>query len=263
MKIKIVHTFFVLIFACSIYGQDAVLTYTVIGENGDKKDLNEVEIWKDKGKIIRIYRSDGKTVFDSVSSSSFSKVVSVSEIKRDFDLPFDEVYDFRNNTMYRTVLGPKDFLSNPKFVFIKDVYPQLKWQITDSSKVVDHKIVFKAQAQFRCREYTAWFLPDIPLQYGPKFFDGLPGLIQRLEIGGTGIVYELTGYRVGESTIGSSSALQSAIDNAKSTAKMNFCDLKRPYIEYTTKVMNIYSNGDGNYSSRISFKPLECFDDCQ
>ena len=55
--------------------------------------------------------------------------------------------------------------------------PLFNWQIgTETDTVCGYECI-KATCLWRGRDFTAWFTPDIPVEYGPWKFGGLPGLI--------------------------------------------------------------------------------------
>jgi GLPGLI family protein len=67
---------------------------------------------------------------------------------------------------------------------------KLEWEITTESKMIDDFLCYKAIyfLKFVNRSgndtsipITAWFAPSLPYSYGPKHFNGLPGLILELE----------------------------------------------------------------------------------
>lgn len=60
---------------------------------------------------------------------------------------------------------------------IVDSVSELKWNFTEKSKTLEGYRCILATTEFRCREYHAWFTPDIPIPYGPWKLHGLPGLI--------------------------------------------------------------------------------------
>ncbi len=64
-----------------------------------------------------------------------------------------------------------------KQVYLKEVTPEIKWKILKETKKIGKFTCQKAIANFRGRNYTAWFTPDIPVPYGPWKLQGLPGLI--------------------------------------------------------------------------------------
>ena len=68
-------------------------------------------------------------------------------------------------------------------LFLSEVYFTLEkpnsisWEIHNDTKKIGTYICNKAIGSFRGREYTAWFTRDIPVEFGPWKFNGLPGLI--------------------------------------------------------------------------------------
>lgn len=74
------------------------------------------------------------------------------------------------------------------FIVIK---PKLKWEITNISKKIGKYNCFKAITQKKIESpqgisyhrVVAWFAPEIPFNFGPKGYGGLPGLIVRLDEG--------------------------------------------------------------------------------
>lgn len=63
------------------------------------------------------------------------------------------------------------------FKYVKEKIPQIKWIISNESKIIREYKCQKATGNFRGRNYTAWFAVEIPLPYGPWKLNGLPGLI--------------------------------------------------------------------------------------
>lgn len=65
---------------------------------------------------------------------------------------------------------------------IKDSLPVLKWQILDSIKQMKGYTIQKAVTTYQDIPITAWFTEDIPINAGPRIFQGLPGLIMKLKM---------------------------------------------------------------------------------
>lgn len=53
----------------------------------------------------------------------------------------------------------------------------MEWLITDENKIINNFSCNKAIANFRGRQWVAWFTTEIPLSFGPWKLHGLPGLI--------------------------------------------------------------------------------------
>ncbi len=71
--------------------------------------------------------------------------------------------------------------------FVEDNYVYVdslttpKWQIQNETIAILNQQCQKATTTFKGRNYTAWFASAIPYKYGPWFFNGLPGLILKVE----------------------------------------------------------------------------------
>lgn len=63
------------------------------------------------------------------------------------------------------------------FNYVKDTIPKIDWKISNETKEIGNFECTKATANFRGRDYTAWFTFSIPLPYGPWKLQGLPGLV--------------------------------------------------------------------------------------
>lgn len=55
-----------------------------------------------------------------------------------------------------------------------------KWILSDEKKRIQNHTVQKAETRWGGRKWTAWFSAEIPFQYGPYKFYGLPGIIMEL-----------------------------------------------------------------------------------
>lgn len=56
----------------------------------------------------------------------------------------------------------------------------IKWKLTSDTMRMIGYVCNKATANFRGRNYTAWFTPEIPIPLGPYKFFGLPGLVLKV-----------------------------------------------------------------------------------
>lgn len=70
-----------------------------------------------------------------------------------------------------------------------DSIPEIKWKlISEDTKTIGGFECYKATANFRGSEITAYYSPEIPIPFGPFKFKGLPGLI--LEVFNTNSSYK-------------------------------------------------------------------------
>lgn len=72
--------------------------------------------------------------------------------------------------------------SGLKTIQYKSVLPQLNWLIiNDSSEEILGYKVQKAETVYEGKKYYAWFSTEIPINNGPFVFNGLPGLILKIQ----------------------------------------------------------------------------------
>jgi len=72
--------------------------------------------------------------------------------------------------------------SGLKMVQYTSSLPKLNWQlITNSSEEILGYNVQKAETVYEGKKYYAWFSTEIPLNNGPFVFNGLPGLILKIQ----------------------------------------------------------------------------------
>lgn len=80
------------------------------------------------------------------------------------------VYNIKKNTMWSNFLCRKQ-------VYVKEITPKINWKIEKETKKIGSFYCKKATSFFRGRNYTAWFIPEITVPFGPWKLNGLPGLI--------------------------------------------------------------------------------------
>lgn len=68
---------------------------------------------------------------------------------------------------------------------------KVKWEITNETKKIGKFNCYKANGLFektsfinrKDKNIIAWFTPELPFNFGPKYYNGLPGLIIKLKEG--------------------------------------------------------------------------------
>lgn len=104
------------------------------------------------------------------------------------------------------ILDQKYFVNFNEVIIQKNSYgedflveiPKINWTITKEKRKIGNYFCYKAISQIekngpkgkQSQNIIAWFAPEIPFNYGPKYYAGLPGLIVKLKEG-ENLVYRL------------------------------------------------------------------------
>lgn len=93
---------------------------------------------------------------------------------------------FYTNTKENLRLRQHNYLN--KDWLIKDKVNTIEWEVTNKTKQIQGYTCYKAVAdgpseEIGWKKVIAWFAPEIPFQFGPLDYAGLPGLILEVEYG--------------------------------------------------------------------------------
>lgn len=75
-----------------------------------------------------------------------------------------------------------------------DIISDLSWSILGVTAKINNYVCTKATTHFAGRDYEAWFTADIPISEGPYVFQGLPGLIVKINDVKSYYNFELIGF---------------------------------------------------------------------
>jgi GLPGLI family protein len=93
----------------------------------------------------------------------------------------DDIYYNSKEETYYEKRGDDDYIHLAKIAALK-----ISWKLENESKKVNNLIYRKATATFSKNniehQVQAWYCPSIPVQLGPSFFNGLPGLITEVYV---------------------------------------------------------------------------------
>lgn len=131
-------------------------------------DYSSVLIF-DKNKSIYITRNDSiekRNIYEHTKIEDGDDVHVVTKATNAYGLRY--FTDILKDSLYSRDIG---------FTYVKEKKPTIVWDIKSETKKIGNYDCIKAIAEFRGRNYTAWFTTDIPLPYGPWKLQGLPGLI--------------------------------------------------------------------------------------
>jgi len=107
---------------------------------------------------------------------------------KDESLEREEAYNIGSKAglypYYTNLVTQQLIEENRSFGYV--THEPLDWRITNESKMIGDVKCFKAtttetlysrQGHFYDRDIVAWFAPDYPVNFGPKYYNGLPGLV--------------------------------------------------------------------------------------
>jgi GLPGLI family protein len=127
---------------------------------------------------------------------------SLDKIDRDLDLararkapsaPFKPV---NNVDLYFFVKEDK-LIARERFMnayYLVDEKPEtINWKITKNKLAIHGISCLQATAEFRGRNWTVWYAPNLPFQSGPWKLNGLPGLIIQAEDERKEVIFEFAG----------------------------------------------------------------------
>lgn len=119
-----------------------------------------------------IFEFKERILEDSLSVEENDKDIN---IKVNLDRPYLQY--IKNNLQTKlTSENEMSFKKNEMFE-IDEPIPNINWNITEEVKKINQLECIKATCNFRGRNYTVWFTPDIHTNFGPLKLNGLPGLI--------------------------------------------------------------------------------------
>ncbi len=153
----------------------------------------DLEVAKPSDFLTNVIKYAKEQKFKLHFNESGSNFIRENPINANDDAPDDikltsSVAFMSYYTHYRNKRTNQEFLLRDGIVIEKKIVP-LDWKITSESKLIGEHVCYKASVPIKYMARTgkevtkviiAWFAPSLPFPYGPKQFDGLPGLILEL-----------------------------------------------------------------------------------
>ena len=195
-------TLFFTLFSAITYAQPKITTNSTFGKidysqkNYELSNYNVIYSYKivknvkrpDKVKsglaLLQLGNSYNKFVdYSQIEKDSlFEKMSHLSTVNSD---QFNEILavGFKSTFKYQLILDKEkneltyaDNIYSNYFLY-KEVLPKMVWKLDKETKQILNYSAKKATVKYAGRNWTAWYTEEIPLQYGPYKFSGLPGLI--------------------------------------------------------------------------------------
>lgn len=179
------------LFSFNCYSQGGRIEYEAEMIIGKLKDIENSNISKEaKSLLISSFKNQNKVKYIlkfNKKESSFKKTEKLKVGKEKFDLADIQggkgVY--YSNKNLKKILNQKEFSEQ---LFLINI-PQYTWKLSQERKKIGNYICYKASTTkeietrrgFTTRKITAWYTSELPYNFGPKDYNGLPGLILELQ----------------------------------------------------------------------------------
>jgi len=160
------------------------VTYTISYNKTNQKEIVETENNKQAIKAINNSKDITASLFFS-NNESLYKLDTPMENDADQGINLTRTFAGKGDVFYNDVSNDIHLLqkSNVAGKFLINKKP-ITWEIKQESKKIGAYNCFKAIKKDTLNsnnKTVAWFTPQIPVSFGPKEYNGLPGLILELE----------------------------------------------------------------------------------
>ncbi len=180
---KNISLFLLLLISTSIFAQNHrfVYEYSFKIDSLNRQSITKEMMNLDVSKEGSNFYSNEKFVYDSLANAEYKKAEAIQSTNIDLT-------KFKNNSKvnysvtkkypnFETVLHTS--ISGEKYAIPET--EKINWKILPENSKIEGYKVQKAATNFLGRKWIAWFTNDIQIQDGPYKFNGLPGLILKLE----------------------------------------------------------------------------------
>ena len=172
-----------LILGNNTYAQSAKVTYSIkVDPSVEKNAPNHIKgmisemINEANNQKIDLFIANNEAAFlhqNNTLSTNDEKMIKIA--KSAFS---------SSNDMFISFIGKKIIERDENNILIESTLHKLNWSITNESKKINGYTCYKAtlsDTTLKINNIVAWFCPELPYKYGPKFYNGLPGLILELK----------------------------------------------------------------------------------
>ena len=181
--------FLLIISIIPIYSQKGIISYTAtlsIGSSGNKYSEKEQEL------IQKMLNSSDDIDYTLTINKEKALFVKLKKMEKDDDANLNFTNLLAGDIFYTDLHKNENIES--KYAFGQDfliTHESVKWNLSTETKVINTYNCKKATTTIEInrrgvkvkKKVVAWYASDIPLNFGPKFYNGLPGLILELQEG--------------------------------------------------------------------------------
>lgn len=169
-----------------VYSQDKtqiMATYDFINQNDDKNQI--VKLWINKSEAYsEFFKKENKndTLYSDEYENIHFKKESKDSIDKQYHLTKKQII-FRDHIYTENEFVP---------VIVSENMPNYNWILEEGTKEIGGYTCNKASLDFRGRHYNVWYTTEVPTQFGPWKFYGLPGLIVTMQTDDNTIFFQLS-----------------------------------------------------------------------
>lgn len=182
--------FIFLLFSVLIYSQQkitgkVVYNISLIPLNISKKSESNQISKEDKQKAISIIKNikDVQFALTFNNNESLYKVIDKMESDADPTVNLAKVVAGGDNLYYNNIkLNYSVYQKDDGGEILLVSYLDKKWNLTQEKKYIGNYLCYKAT--LNKENNFAWYTPEIPVNFGPNKYHGLPGLVLEVQIGG-------------------------------------------------------------------------------
>lgn len=184
---KLLNLFFILFISNNIFSQSGTVIYNV------QINVDLTEVPKDKVDFITQMVNGAKNQqFELVFNKLKSSFKLVNGLDKNVNVNMENISRAAftsSSDIYIDLDQKREVHKNSDGTLIENKYNVGNWKVSTESKKIAGYLCYKAslntpfvnrKGETMTNETVCWFTPSLPFSYGPKNFNGLPGLILEL-----------------------------------------------------------------------------------
>ncbi|MGV8945790.1 MAG: GLPGLI family protein [Lutibacter sp.] len=206
MKFKIILLFLILIFSNCLYSQNKFqgkISYTVQATNIDfsKIENDSTKSIEVKNMVYKVFEDTKpvEAVLNFINNESIYELDLINEMAIENESKINLTKIMARSGKYYVNNVSKEILHEENFtgdLFLIKYQPKV-WELSQETKQIGNYTCFKAVIIRKTKDkegnevdkiIEAWYTPQIPVNFGPKEYNGLPGLILEVQEGKLNIV---------------------------------------------------------------------------
>ena len=169
---------------CSNFVLGQSSTYEVVYSKQIFFEINDSSNYsKEKEKALRLAMQEKRlfSLITNTSESIYKSIPSITNSQNEsgFKVSFSE----SQNAIYNNLIDSINIVEEtyPAKFMIYDSLNQYNWKLIDEEKIYKGYRIKKAETLYNDLKLVAWYTSEIPINSGPEYVWGLPGLILIVE----------------------------------------------------------------------------------